>query len=205
MKVIKIGERFIYLLGTVQGLVEEKEKVRKAYFISKADAIAVAISKEMIKGLQDVIEKRIDKVFVSNINEIFAKKLTVFGEVQLPPPSLVEAYQISKDYNIPIIPIDMSEEEYQESFIKAISGFDYFRHIWRIGRLKKKKFKCKTPQEFVLAWDRYMRKIKGFMVLEWNREIYMAEKLRELSKEHKKILAVVEYEREEGIAKKIVE
>jgi len=40
-------------------------------------------------------------------------------------------------------------------------------------------------------------------MLEWNREVYMAEKLRALTKEHDKLLAVVELEREAGIAKKI--
>jgi len=203
MKVIKIGDRHIYLLGTIQGLLPEKEKVRKAYLMYKADAIAVGISDDMLKGLKDAVEKRVDKVFMSNVNEIFAHKLSAFGEVQVPPPSLVEAFQISKDYAIPIIPMDMDEDAYQESFTKAISGFDYYRHIFRIGRLTKKKFKCKTPEEFVLAWDRYLARIKGFRMLEWNREAFMAEKLRELSKKYTRILAVVEYEREAGIAKKI--
>ena len=203
MKVIKIGDRHIYLLGTIQGLLSEKEKVRRAYLMYKADAIAVGVSDDMLKGLKDAVEKRVDKVFMSNVNEIFAQKLSAFGEVQVPPPSLVEAFQISKDYAIPIIPMDMDEDAYQDSFTKAISGFDYYRHIFRIGRLTKKKFKCKTAEEFVLAWDRYLARIKGFRMLEWNREAFMAEKLRELSKEYTKILAVVEYEREVGIAKKI--
>ena len=203
MKVIKIGDRHIYLLGTVQGLVSEKDKVRKAFLMNKADAIAVGISKEMLKGLEDAVEKRVEKVFVSNVNEIFARKLAAFGEVQVPPPSLVEAYKISKDYGISIIPIDMDEDDYQDSFIKAVSGLDYYRHIFRIRSLQKKKFRCETPEEFVQAWDRYLGRIKGFRMLEWNREVFMAEKLRELSKEYDKLLAVVELEREAGIAKKI--
>jgi len=203
MKVIKIGERYIYLLGTVQGLLSEKDKVRKAYLMYKTDAIAVGISTDMLGGLRDAVEKRVDKVFVSNINEIFARKLSAFGEVQVPPPSLAEAFRISKDYTIPIIPIDMDEDAYQESFTKAVSGLDYYRHISRVRKLEKKKFKCETPEEFVLAWDRYLARIKGFAMLEWNREVFMADKLRDLSKEYKKILAVVEYEREEGVAKKM--
>lgn len=203
MKVIKIGERFIYLLGTVQGLLSEREKVRKAYMSYRPEAIAVCISEEMLKGLNEVMEKKVDKVFVSNVNEIFAFKLKEYGEVQLPPPSLAEAWRVSQDYELPLIPIDMDEEAYQDSFTKAISGFDYYRHISRIRKLQKKKFKAETAEEFVLAWDAYLCKIKGFAMLEHNREVYMAEKLRELSGKHEKLLAVVEYEREAGVAEKI--
>ena len=203
MKVIKIGERHIYLLGTVQGLVSEREKVRKAFLSYRPEAIAVCISEDMLSGLKDAVEERVDKVFVSNVNEIFARKLREYGEVQLPPPSLAEAYRISRDYDIPLLPIDMDEEAYQESFTRAITGFQYYRHISRIRKLEKKKFKVQSAEEFVKAWDAYLGRIKGFAMLEHNREVFMADNIRELSQKYDKLLAVVEYEREEGVAAKI--
>ncbi len=204
MKVLKIGNRYIYLLGVIRGLEADRDKVRKAFIKYKTKAIAISSSEEELEGLRDYLAKRSDSVVGTNLQTIFGIKLSQYGTVRLPPPAFSEAYEIFKDYRIPLLAIDMDKEMYHENFTKNVSGLDYYRHIARMGRLERKKFKEATAEEFVLAWDKHICGLKGFAAVEWNRELHMAERLRELSKEYDSILAVVELERENGIAKKLM-
>ena len=65
--------------------------------------------------------------------------------------------------------------------------------------VKKKVFKASTPQMFTLEWDTELTRLKGFKKVEKSREEHMAYRLWELSSNYKRVLAVLEYERRDGI------
>lgn len=203
MKKLTLGNHTMIIVGTIQGLVEEKKKVADAFKDIRPEVVALPISEEMLQGLEAVVKGEVSEVETDSVEDMFADHLKRFGEVQLPPPSLIEAYNLAKENGAEVVGIDMDEEEYVRAYIKHVSAFHFWRRIWNLSKLKKKTFAVDTPEEFVVMWDRYVSRLKGYARLEEAREKFMAERSLELLKSRSRVLVLVEYERMEGIVAEI--
>jgi len=207
LKLVKIKEKKLYLLGLIKGLTSERKIVRKAYRKFKPNAIALYISEPELLGLQSVLDGKIKRVPLSRYEEVYARKLAFYaqqdpdkyGEVQVPPPCLMEALELGVKNKIPVVALDMDEKDYANTFVQNVSTMNLVRHSMRFKKLSKKKFKVKTPEEFTLAWDLELTKLKGFRDLEAAREHYIAKRMLELKNKFKCILAILEFERADGI------
>jgi hypothetical protein len=204
---IRFKNKSIYLLGTVKGLTSERKTVAKAFKRTKPDVIALSISEEELVGLESVVKGKTKKVGLSRYEETYARKLAAiaqedpdkYGEVQVPPPALVEGFELGRDNNVPVVAFDMDENLFTDIFVENISTSQLIWHSVRFNRIRKRKFKAKTPEEFVLEWDQVLNKLKGFKNLEVKREYFMAKRLVEITKKYDNVLAVAELERVEGI------
>lgn len=201
-KNIRVGNCKISLFGTIVGLTSETEEVKKAFYKSNANLITVAISENELQGLKNLDEKTI--IELSSIEEVYAKKLAVYGEVKVPPPCWEQCLELSKENNVEIVAIDMNDEDYTNAFIENISTFSLYWHSFSVKRWKKKKFKSRSADEFVFEWDKTITKLKEFRNLELKREEYFVKKLKELSKNYERIFAVVELQRFPGVYEKII-
>jgi len=199
MKVQVLGSSKIYMLGTVKGLVKERGKVKEGFKRVKPDCIALHISEDEVLGLESVVKGDTKEMGLSRYEELYAEKLSKYGEVQVPPPSLVEAFELGRDNEVPLIGIDLDEKGFTEIYLKEISTLHLYRHSRRFKKVKKKVFKASTPQIFSLEWDAELTRLKGFKNVEKRREEHMAYRLWELSSNYKRILAVLEIERRDGI------
>lgn len=205
MRRIQIGTSKIYIPDIIIGLTSEIAKVSKVYNKIKPDVMALQISEEELDGLRSVLNGEEYDYFLSNYEEIYARKLASFGEVKVPPPCYERALKLSVDNDIPIVPIDMDDVYYADVFCESISGWDLIRHSLRVKRLRKKRFKAKTAEEFIFEWDKEINKLKGFRNLESKREEHMARMLLRLSKKHDRILCIMEMQRAEGVGQKVLE
>lgn len=207
MKIIKVNDNRIFIFGTIKGLKSEEEDIKKAFEKVKPQAMAILVSKEGLKGLESIASGEKHEIFLSNYEEIYSRKLAGYiGEsdkVVVPPPSFLEAYKLGKDNNIQISPIDMNEEEYTEAYCENITTLQLIRHSTRVKKLQKKRFKAKNPEDFVKEWDETITKLKGFKNLELKRENYIAERLIDLAKDYKNILAIIDVQRVEGVCTEI--
>lgn len=205
MRRIQAGTSKIFIPEIIIGLTSEIAKVSKVYNKIKPDVVAIQISKEELDGLRNVVNGEEYDYFLSNYEEIYARKLASFGEVKVPPPCYERALKLCVDNDTPIAPIDMDDVYYADVFCESISGWDLIRHSLRVKRLRKKRFKAKTAEEFVLEWDRVINRLKGFRNLESKREEHMACELLRLAKEHDRILCIMEMQRAEGVCQKALE
>jgi hypothetical protein len=205
MKRIQVGTSKIYIPEIINGLTSEIAKVRKAFHKIRPDVVAMQASKEELEGLKKVVEGEEIEHFLSNYEEIYARKLAEFGEVKMPPPCFEESMRLCLEHDNPVVAIDMDDMLFADVFCENVSGWDLFRHSIRVNRLKNKRFSAKTPEEFVLQWDRELNKLKGFRNLESRREEYMAKELLRLAKEHDRILCIIEMQRAKGVCKKVLE
>lgn len=194
-----IGGSKVYLLGTIKGLKAEEEKVKKAYRIARPKVIGLHIPSDEINGLEATLSGEITEMGLSHSEEAYAANLAAYGEVQVPPPSLVMAYRIARKKKIPLAPLDMNDEGYADAFTKTVTTFHLIRHSFRVKRLKKRKFHSTDARSFVMEWDSIMNKVKGYRAMENLREKYMAENIFFLAREHFRLLAILEIERVEGI------
>lgn len=199
LKEVELGDTKIYLLGVVKGLLRDRETVRAEYTRIKPESVSISISKEELEGLKHFIVGEELDLTLTNYEEIYARQLKNYGKIEMPPPCYQEALRLCHENKTPIIPIDLNEEEFTDAYCAYITGYQLFRHSIRASLLKRKKFKAKTAEEFVLEWDAAVNNLAGFKKLEHKREEYMSENLQNLAKRYKKILAIIELERMQGV------
>jgi pheromone shutdown protein TraB len=205
MRKITIGTSKIFIPDVIIGLVSEADKVKGAYHKVKPDLVVIQTSEEQMKGLKKVVEGEEFDYFLSNYEEIYARKLAEFGEVKLPPPCYETAMNLCLENETPIEAIDMDDMLFADVYCENITGWDLYRHSFRIGRMKRKQFKAKSPEDFALKWDKEINKLKGFRNLEAKREEYMAREILRLAKEYERILCVLDIQRAEGVSKRVNE
>lgn len=192
----------VHLLATVQGLVAERERVRAAIARVEPKALAIGASPESAATLlgyerapdEDLFEDLPDHDYVYSI------VLREFGDVDLPPPDLLEAARMSVAQGIPLHGVDLPEDEYETTFTKEVSALGFLRYGRIQKRLARKPPRADTPQAFALAWDRAIRKVGGIARVEALREQHMAERALALARETAgPVLLVVDLPRAEGI------
>ena len=203
LRMIETPKGSIFLLGTVKGLVGEKDIVRKAVEDLNPDVIAIHISIEEIRGLEKVVKGKVKNTYLSSYEKVYARELTRFGEVQIPPPSLVEAFELSKAREIPLRPLDFSENSYSDIYTRYIDGMSMMRQSLRQKRVNRKRYRSNTPEEFCLEWDSVVNKLKAYRMLEERREKKMGDRIIKINKKYSSVLAVVEIERMQGIQRRI--
>lgn len=203
MRILELGSSRIYIPDIIIGLAVEADRVSSVFYKIKPEIVAIQTSEEELKGLKKVVEGEDFDYFLSNYEEIYARKLASFGEVKIPPPCYEAALNLCIENEIPIEAIDMDDMLYADAFCENISGLDMYRHSFRVERLKRKQFRAKTAKDFVMEWDAEINKLKGFRNLEDKREQYMAREIMRLAKENQRILCILDIQRANGVLNKI--
>ncbi|MEM3513573.1 MAG: hypothetical protein QXH13_05300, partial [Thermoplasmata archaeon] len=86
MRVFRLSSE-THILGIVKGLVSESEKVDKYLKNFQPEVVGIGISSEELDGLREYIKKGFELPALSTIEDIYAEKLSVFGDVGYPPPA----------------------------------------------------------------------------------------------------------------------
>ncbi len=142
-----------------------------------------------------------DRIFVSDSDLTYSKKLAVFGDVELPPPSFMEAVRLADRAKVPIVPVDLTDDEYTIVFCDHVSYWQLVRHSKRVRSMRR--LRASSPEELMTLWDRRIRSLKGFDVLEGERELKMATTLVEVLERHPTVLAVIDMTRVEGTLREL--
>lgn len=199
MRSIRIEAADISLLPVVKGLVSEEGAVSRSFDEVRPDVIAISVSREDLEGLHR--REDYEKYEPSDLEIIYQAFLESFGEVRIPPPAYVRALEISEERGTPIIPIDMNEELYTETYCQKVRTRDMIRESFFARRATGKTYDLSSPEAFARSWDARVNRARGFRELERAREAHMANALRRLSGKYSKILAVIECERLEGVVR----
>lgn len=199
MRSIRIEAADISLLPVVKGLVSEEGAVSRSFDEVRPDVIAISVSREDLEGLHR--REDYEKYEPSDLEIIYQAFLESFGEVRIPPPAYVRALEISEERGTPIIPIDMNEELYTETYCQNVRTRDMIRESFFARRATGKTYDLSSPEAFARSWDARVNRARGFRELERAREAHMANALRRLSGKYSKILAVIECERLEGVVR----
>ncbi len=203
LDVITVKDSKIYFVDVVRGLKSEAEKVKLAIREVKPDLIAMSVSREEIEGLKDYIKEPYE-VEMSRYEELYAKNLSRFGDVFLPPPCFLAGLEEAENDRLELVGVDMDDETHTAAYCALVSGSELFRHTTRFNLMRLKSFRANDPVEFVKVWDRKVNNLRGFRELEKERERFMAKELdRIASEERRKILTVIDLERSEGVRRKL--
>jgi len=193
----------VFFLDVVRGLKSEADRVKMAIQEVKPDLIAMSVSKKEIEGLRDYIKEPYE-VEMSRYEELYAKNLSRFGDVFLPPPCFLAGLEEAENRRLELVGVDMDDETHTAAYCALVSGSELFRHTTRFNLLKLKSFRADTPADFVKVWDRKINNLRGFRELEKERERFMAKELDRIAGgDGRRILAIIDLERSEGARRRL--
>ncbi len=187
----------VNILPVVNGLVSEAEKIGNEY--GKYEAYAASLGIEALQALKQRESIGVDDIEVSELDIAYAKKMSVFGEIQVPSPAFCELVDRCAADGIQVIALDMNDTEFDDAYLECVSAVEFTT----VHRLAKKGYAAKmdesSPEALALEWDRWVSKKKGFGRLDKMREKHIAEELIDIAKYRTSILAVIEIERVNGV------
>lgn len=192
-----IGDCSIDILPVVKGLVSEYERVRDA-ITDGYDCIAVAMSIEDIEIIGSADEKEWE-YDPSSLDSVYAHHLERFGEVSIPVPAFKAVTDACRKMGIQPMPLDMCDEEFTRMYCECVSTFDLLKENRILKKSMKMEFDESSPEAFVKQWDALVNRIKGQHRISLMREEHIAKQLMDLSHYKKRVLAVIECERVEGV------
>jgi hypothetical protein len=197
MPSVRINGAEVMVIGTLKGLVKEEDKVAKAFADYRPDAIAISTSKEELAALRT--KETHSDYELSALEEVYKVYMEHFGAVRLPTPAYLMAIELADEAHLPLIPIDLNDDEFTDFYCTRIRGWDMVRESFYTRSIKRRKYRIGSAEEFAKDWDMKVNRAKGFRQLERDREEHMAQTLRNMSSKYQRILAFVEYERSAGV------
>lgn len=192
--------RDLLLLGTVKGLNSDSNLVESIFRDFGPRIIALHISPEELQGLRDHIRDGGDTRDMSQYDVVYSRKLSRYGSIGFPSPSLTKALELAQDLNAEVLSLDLDDEAFSDAYTEKISGLTMIRSSMRLKSINRNRFPQKTPEEFIIEWDRKVNGQKAFRELEEQREAHMAKRIIEIARKGKRTICLLELERMDGIA-----
>jgi hypothetical protein len=205
MKRFAVGEggAEVVLLGVVQGLVAEAERVRAAFVEARPAAVALGVSPEAVAGLSRYQSPEDPGEHFDDLPDAefaYASRLNEYSEVALPPPDLREAVRLAREAGVPVFGVDLTEEQYEDVFTREVGALALLRYGRIQRQLARKPPRASDARAFALAWDAEVRRVKGIARVEERREFRIAEGARALARQVAGlVLLVVDAPREAGV------
>lgn len=188
-------------LVVVRGLQSEAAAVEAA--LDRADPAAVGLiaSPEELAGLAEYFVGQPGEPLVplSGVEEAELRGLARFEEVATPTPAVLAALEWASTHGRPTVPLDWSDDEYDERFAARVGYVELVRRTRRERRLQRQPPRAEAPEQFIASWERVLRGSAGSERLAQEREVAAAERIRRAAAESGRLAVVVESERADGI------
>lgn len=208
---VSVGRGEVHLIPTVPGLESEGPRVAALLASLQPTLVALDVSEAEVAGLKHFLaasgeasgeeeeeEQEGEDVEEAEYDPGFARALLEYGPIALPPPDYLAAIAWAEGAGVPVTPVDVPQETYDAAFARLVGTWEFFRYGRRVRKLGKRPPQAATAHEFVVAWDRELRRMKGIARVEAWREKHVAERLAALARDGARVAAVVSAPREEG-------
>lgn len=192
----------VSILPVVSGLVSEADKVRRSY--GGYEAYGVSLGIEGVMAIKS--RAHLDNEFeVSELDLAYAQRMEeISGQpVEIPSPAMCVLIELCAADGLNVLSLDMNDNAFTELYCDTVGAWDFVKEHRLAKKGLKRRFTSTTPEEFALEWDGYINEVKGYRKVSEKREAYIADRIRETAAYRKSLLAVVEYERAEGIASRL--
>lgn len=206
MQRFRVGDGEVVLISSVQGLVAERDRVLSILDEERPAIVALGLSPESVASLgRYEPDPEIDPFEeLPDHDLIYSLKLREFGVVDLPAPDLVAALDWARAHAADAFGVDLSEEAYEDLFVKEVSAWGFLRYGRIQRKIARKPPKASDARAFSLAWDAAIRKVKGIARVEAAREVAMATRAASLARDRSsKVLLLVDAPREPGVARQL--
>jgi len=130
---------------------------------------------------------------------VYLHYLGKFGDTRVPAPAFSALVDGCSEMSKQVMPLDMDEESYSKIYCEMITTFELLGEGRLAKKAMRKEFDMSSAESFVVSWDEFVNRPKGFLKLARLREKYMANRIRMLARTSERMLAVVAHERINGI------
>jgi hypothetical protein len=189
------------VLGAVRGLVSEGHRVRDRLGTLQPAAVGIAVSADELRGLRDYFvgggAEPVVPLATTEAAEVRA--LARYGEVSVPNPSVLEAIRWSDAAQVPVEPLDPSDDRYASLFANSIGYFELVRRTLRERRLVKRAPEAATADEFVRTWSDTIEHGAGSRRLRQRRDAAVVEAAAPLRGRYQPLVVLVDRERFDGL------
>lgn len=196
------GHRVV-ILAVINGLTSEIDMIKEALEKYRPDAIGVPLTAAQVENLRhwNSDEQQAD---YSDFDLLYIREMSRFGKVVLPSPSHLYPIAAADASGTEVVALDMDDEMYAELYMEHVKPTSlFFDSIFRKRRMRKSIEG--SVEEVVMKLDDIGKHPEGMAVIEERRERHMAESIVENASSHGTFLALVDFERAEGIRKQIEE
>lgn len=182
---IRIDGSRTMLVGSVYGLSSEGEAVKRALSSFKPEVIALGISGEDLEALRE--NSAID------VYDAYFSHLSKFGEVSIPSPDLLECIRYAEAKGAELKAIDINDNEFSGLLYDNVSSLELLTRSRRRVRVRSR-----SAEDFSREWDKGKNR-GGFERINRICEERMAEKIRELARNHRRIFVLLDLPRFDGV------
>jgi len=138
-------------------------------------------------------------LFVSGGDMVFLRRLSTFGDVEMPPPSFQEAVRLARGKGAAVIAADFDDLAYTEVFIAHVRLRHMFFLARRLRRFEKGKKAATDPEGLARQWDGGALGLKAYRLVEQAREEKVAAGILQAMEGNGRVMALVEVERLAGV------
>ncbi|MEM0129284.1 MAG: hypothetical protein QXG65_03875 [Thermoplasmata archaeon] len=185
------------LVGCVRGLHAETYPLIDLLERSAPGALGLALSAEELDGIATYFAEADGETVIhlvdSETREIEA--LAEWGEVRVPNPSMVRAIEWARARDVPVHPLDPSDEGSAQMFTAHIGYVELVRRTLRERRLGRHPPRAETPDEFAVAWERTLHAGTGSRSLAVERDRHLVAEARRRLRSADRPAIVVDRER----------
>ena len=192
-----VGDCRVDILPVVSGLVTEADKVKEAY--GRYDAYAVTLGIEGVEAIKHRKEIPDENYEVSEIDIVYAERMSYWGEIQIPNPAFCELVDLCTADGVSVIPLDMCDEDFDTAYMECVSAFQFTNQHRIAKKGMKVKLDMSSPEATACAWDEFVSQNKGLRKLDRFREAYIAKEITSTAKFRRSLLVVMEVERVKGV------
>ena len=187
----------LLLVGSVRGLELESPPVLRALEGFAPDAVGVGLSEEELRGLREYfVTSEAEPVVPLTTNESGeVRGLVRFGVVRVPNPTFVDLLGWAAARELPVAPLDPSEDRSADLFAEHIGYVELVRRTVRERAVGRNPPAPSSADEFALAWDRQVAGGRGSRAFARSRDDHLVRAARELGAGRARIAVVVDRER----------
>lgn len=190
----------ISILPVIKGLRSEYDRV-KSQIDDSYDCVAVTLSIEDIELFSNMPEDI--EYDPSDFDAVYAHFLKQFGDVDVPVPAFKAVVDACMENGTKPIPLEMCDEEFTAAYCDCVKVWDMLKERRLLKKAMKNGFDMSTPESFLKEWDAMANSMKGQYALTLRREEHIAKEIIALTAYKKSILAVIEFERVDGILQEL--
>ncbi len=200
-----IGDHTVVLVAAICGLASEVELIRGAMDRCRPRAAGISVTTAQIENLRkwNASEEQPEPDY-SDFDIFYMREMSRFGDVVLPSPSHLFTVAAGDATGMDVVGLDMDDDDYTDLYMANVTPVSlFFDSIFRKRRLRK-HFEG-SAEEVVLRLDEAGRHPEGIARIEAEREKHMAGRILECASSYGRFLAVVDYERAEGVRRRLGE
>ena len=183
---LPVGDCRVCILPVVNGILSETAKVEAAY--GGFEAYGVSLGIEGIQAIKNRVQLQDD----FEVSEL---------QVEIPSPAMCVLVDLCSKEGKNAIALDMNDADFTEMYCDTVKAWDFVKEHRLAKKGMKHRFKSTDPASFAVEWDSFIHEVKGYRQVSEKREAYIADQIRDVARYKRSLLAVIEVERAENIAR----